>query len=122
MAVVAVGTDLVDLARLRKVWSRHPRRFLERHFVPEEIAYCLARADPLPSLGARFAAKEAFQKCWPEALGWLEVWVEVEGRRPRLGFAPRLAAEMHRAQLRAHLSLAHERGYALAMVVLEALS
>ncbi|RIH81407.1 Holo-[acyl-carrier-protein] synthase [Meiothermus luteus] len=122
MAIVAIGTDLVDLARLKRVWQRHPKRFLERHFVPGEIAYCLGRADPLPSLGARFAAKEAFQKCWPEALGWLEVWVELEGRRPRLGFAPRLAAEMREARLRAHLSLAHERGYALAMVVLEALS
>ncbi|AWR86907.1 holo-ACP synthase [Meiothermus taiwanensis] len=119
MSIVAIGTDIVELARLRKVWQRHPRRFLERHFVPGEIQYCLAKPDPVPSLAARFAAKEAFQKCWPDSFGWLEVWVEVEGRRPLLHFAPKLRARMEAEHLKAHLSLTHEKHYALAMVVLE---
>lgn len=119
MSIVAIGTDIVELARLRKVWQRHPRRFLERHFVPSEIQYCLAKADPVPSLAVRFAAKEAFQKCWPDSFGWLEVWVEMEGRRPLLHFAPKLRTRMETEHLKAHLSLTHERHYALAMVVLE---
>ncbi len=117
MAIVAVGTDLVELRRLRAVWQKHPERFLERHFSPLELEYCLGKADPLPSLAARFAAKEAFQKCWPEPFGWLEVWVEMQGRKPELRFAPRLEAQMQ--GLKAHLSLAHEKSHALAMVVLE---
>lgn len=119
MPVVAIGTDIVELARLRQVWQRHPRRFLERHFVPGEIEYCLARSDPIPSLAVRFAAKEAFQKCWPERLGWLEVWVEMQGRRPRLGFAPGLQRQIEEGGFRAHLSLSHEKHYALAVVLLE---
>ncbi len=121
MAIVAMGTDLVALSRLQKVWERHPERFLQRHFHPLELEYCLSRANPLPSLAARFAAKEAFQKCWPEALGWLEVWVELQGRRPELRFAPRLEAQMRQNQYRAHLSLTHEKQHALAVVVLEKL-
>ncbi|RDI96636.1 holo-[acyl-carrier-protein] synthase [Meiothermus sp. QL-1] len=120
MGVVAIGTDLVDLRRLKAVWERHPKRFLERHFTPQELAYCLGKADPLPSLGARFAAKEAFQKCWPTPLGWRQVWVELEGPRPVLRFAPELQAQMQEAGLAAHLSLAHEKSHALAVVVLEA--
>jgi holo-[acyl-carrier protein] synthase len=119
MPVVAIGTDIVELARLRQVWERHPRRFLERHFVPGEIEYCLAKFDPIPSLAVRFAAKEAFQKCWPERLGWLEVWVEMQGRRPRLGFAPGLQRQIEEGGFRAHLSLSHEKHYALAVVLLE---
>ncbi|MGK0619181.1 holo-ACP synthase [Meiothermus cerbereus] len=119
MPVVAIGTDIVELARLRRVWERHPRRFLERHFVPGEIEYCLAKSDPIPSLAVRFAAKEAFQKCWPERFGWLEVWVEMQGRRPRLGFAPGLQRQIEEGGFRAHLSLSHEKHYALAMVLLE---
>ncbi len=119
MAIVAIGTDLVALKRLRAVWQRHPERFLQRHFSPAELEYCLSKADPLPSLAARFAAKEAFQKCWPESFGWLEVWVEMQGRKPELRFAPRLQAQMQVGYLRAHLSLSHEKSHALAVVVLE---
>ncbi|GIW35756.1 holo-ACP synthase [Meiothermus sp.] len=119
MSIVAIGTDIVELERLRRVWARHAARFLQRHFVSSEIAYCLARADPIPSLAVRFAAKEAFQKCWPESFGWLEVWVEMQGPKPGLGFAPELRARLEEGRLRAHLSLSHEKHYALAMVVLE---
>ena len=105
MSIVAIGTDIVELERLRRVWTRHPSRFLQRHFVLSEIEYCLARADPIPSLAVRFAAKEAFQKCWPARFGWLEVWVEMQGRKPALGFARRLLAQMEGGRLREHLSL-----------------
>ncbi len=119
MAIVAIGTDLVELKRLRVVWEKHPERFLQRHFSPVEIEYCLGKADPLPSLAVRFAAKEAFQKCWPESFGWLEVWVEMQGRKPELRFVPRIEAEMQGGHLKAHLSLSHEKSHALATVVLE---
>jgi holo-[acyl-carrier protein] synthase len=119
MSIVAIGTDLVELKRLRAVWDRHPERFLQRHFAKVELEYCLSKPDPLPSLAARFAAKEAFQKCWPQSFGWLEVWVELPGRRPELRFAPRIHARMLGGHLKAHLSLSHEKSHALAVVVLE---
>ncbi|AEB12402.1 4'-phosphopantetheinyl transferase superfamily protein [Marinithermus hydrothermalis] len=119
MPILAVGTDLVSIPRIRGVYTRHPVRFLERHFTAVERAYCLSKPDPAPSLAARFAAKEAFQKCWPEPHGWREVWVEMEGRRPVLRFAPRIQARMREAGWVAHLSLAHEREHALAVVVIE---
>ncbi len=119
MPIIAVGTDLVSIPRIRGVYARHPARFLERHFTTAERTYCLSKTDPVPSLAARFAAKEAFQKCWPEPHGWKEVWVEMEGRRPVLRFAPRIQAQMQAAGWVAHLSLAHEREHALAVVVIE---
>lgn len=118
--IVAVGLDLVELARIEGVRSRHPERFLERHFTADEIAFCRDQADPLPSLAARFAAKEAFQKCWFEAHGWRDVWVERDGVKPQLGFAPSIASELERRGWRAHLSLTHARDHAAAVVVLEA--
>lgn len=117
--IVAVGSDLVAVERIRRVYERHPRRFLERHFAPVEQRYALAAADPAERLAARWAAKEAFAKVWPERLGWRDVWVEHEGKRPRLRFVPRLAARLEREGLVCHLSLSHEREFALAVVVLE---
>lgn len=119
--IIAVGLDIVELTRVRSVWQRHPERFLERHFTPEELRYCLAKCDPTSSLAARFAAKEAFQKCWPRPHGWREVWVEHQGARPVLGFAEPIAAALAQERLVTHLSLSHSRDHAAAVVVLERL-
>ncbi|MCA9835277.1 MAG: 4'-phosphopantetheinyl transferase superfamily protein [Trueperaceae bacterium] len=117
--IVAVGIDVANLERLRAVWQRHPERFLYRHFTPEEIRYCRSKADPLQSIGARFSAKEAFQKCWPETHGWQDVWVEMEGVKPVLKFSPEIQAEMNKRGWVAHLSLTHDKDMAAAVVVLE---
>jgi holo-[acyl-carrier protein] synthase len=117
--IVAVGIDMVELARVRAVLARHPRRFPERHFHARELADLEGRLDPVPGLAARFAAKEAFQKCWPEIIGWREVWVAKEGPRPRLAFAPGLAGAIAEQHLTVHVSLSHTREHAAAVVVLE---
>ncbi len=117
--IQAVGLDLVELHRLRGVLERHPSRFLTRHFTPEEVAYCRAQRDPIPSLAARFAAKEAFQKCWPEPHGWRDVWVVRNDDAPHLAWSRSLAQAMAQQNLVAHLSLSHSRDHAAAVVVLE---
>jgi holo-[acyl-carrier protein] synthase len=92
--ILALGADLVEIARVRRLLARHGERALKRLFHEEELAYALALKDPAPSLAARLAAKEAFQKCWPESLSWKSVWVGMEGRRPALRFAPALEAAL----------------------------
>lgn len=117
--IIAVGLDVIELGRVEQVWNRHRNRFLERHFTEVEINYCLSKSNPLPSLAARFAAKEAFQKCWPESHGWKDVWVVREAQRPKLAFCEGIQSELERQQLRTHLSLTHSRDNAAAVVVLE---
>lgn len=117
--IVAVGIDVANLERLRAVWQRHPERFLYRHFTAEEIKYVRSKAKPLQSIGARFSAKEAFQKCWPETHGWQDVWVEMQGVKPVLRFSEKIQAEMDRNGWVAHLSLTHDTDTAAAVVVLE---
>jgi holo-[acyl-carrier protein] synthase len=117
--IVAVGIDIVELLRIKEVWQRHPERFLYKHFTAEEIKYCRSKADPLSSIASRFAAKEAFQKCWKENHGWQDVWVEMQGVKPKLHFAKTISSEMQQQNLVAHLSLTNEKNYAAAMVVLE---
>ena len=120
--IVAVGIDLVDMERIRHVLALHGERFRERHFTPVELEYCRVLKDPAPSLAARFAAKEAFQKCWPRSFGWRDVWVERQpGKRPVLAFNAAIAQEMREEGLKAHLSLSHSRDAATAVVVLERL-
>ena len=90
-----------------------------RHFTAEEITFVRSQSDPLPSVAARFAAKEAFQKCWPRNHGWQDVWVVREGMKPHLEFSPAIREQMEAEQLVAHLSLTHSRDHAAAVVILE---
>ena len=124
--IVAVGHDLIEIARIRRMLEREGER-AERLFAPTELAYAARLSDPAPSLAARFAAKEAFQKVWPRPHGWRDVWVERERTpdgpfpfaRPHLGFAPEIAAELQRWGWVAHLTLTHTKEHASAVVVLE---
>jgi holo-[acyl-carrier protein] synthase len=119
--IIAVGTDIVALERIRKILASSSReRFLQRTFTPVELEYCLAKPDPAPSLAARFAAKEAFQKCWPETHGWTDIWIEFEGVKPKLKFSSTLEPIMTKRGCHAHVSLSHEKEFAVATVILEA--
>ena len=107
--------------------EREGRR-ADKLFAPTELDYCARLSDPAPSLAARFAAKEAFQKVWPRPHGWRDVWVQRDRTPdgpfpfapPVLGYAPEIAAEMQRRGWVAHLTLTHTKEHASAVVLLEA--
>ncbi|OQA44552.1 MAG: Holo-(acyl-carrier-protein) synthase [Chloroflexi bacterium ADurb.Bin325] len=122
---LAVGTDLVEVARIARAIDRHGARFLRRVFTPAELAAC-GGAEPgaalrVESLAARWAAKEAVAKALGTGIGhvaWLEIEVLQNGDGcPGLqlhGRAAALAAE--KGLTRWALSLAHDGGLALAFV------
>ena len=125
--IVAVGHDLIEIERIRGLLAREGER-ANKLFAPGELAYAARFADPAPSLAARFAAKEAFQKVWPRPHGWRDVWVDRDRTPdgpfpfspPTLGFAPAIAEEMRERGWVAHLTLTHTNEHASAVVVLEA--
>ena len=114
--IIGLGIDVVDIARFGRAVERTPR-LLERLFTPDE------RTLRLPSLAARFAAKEALAKSLgaPVGLSWtdatvctddlgrpfLEVWGSVGARAEELGVTS------------FHLSLSHDAGIASAVVIAE---
>jgi len=67
-AVVGVGIDAVDIDRFRLLLARRPK-MADRLFSPAEQELALRRSDPLPTLAARFAAKEAVMKALSTGLG-----------------------------------------------------
>jgi holo-[acyl-carrier protein] synthase len=120
--IVSIGVDLIELHRIEKILASTSRaRFLERTFTPVELEYCLAKKNPVPSLAARFAAKEAFQKTWFESHGWHDVWVEFMGVKPIIKVCATIEKIMLEKHWKAHLSLSHTLDNAVATVVLESL-
>jgi len=98
--MVGIGTDLVDLDRLRVVLARTPA-MIDRLFTADEQSYARERRDPVERFGGRFAAKEAAMKAMGVGLGAvrfrdLEV-VRAESGAPSLvvrGGASDLAARL----------------------------
>jgi len=122
--IIGIGVDIVQIERVRKLVTSYPD-FIAQIFTANEIEVCQAKADSASSFAARFAAKEAMMKAlgtgWNEKVNWLDIEVinEAQGK-PRLkisGTTLKLMNEMGVLQI--HLSLSHERDYALAFVVLE---
>ena len=118
---VGLGLDLVDIARFGAVLARRPSAS-RRLFTDGERAYAATLANPVPSLAARFAAKEAVMKALGVGLGaFAFVDVEIE-RQPSgepvlvlAGRAAQLASERHvRSWL---VSLTHTDTAAAAVVV-----
>jgi len=120
VTVVGVGVDLVDIARFERAMSRTPR-LRERLFAEEEL---VRDGVPLPlrSLAGRFAAKEALVKALGGRveLSWRQMVVYADpSGAPH--FALRVDADAVAAASvgRAHLSISHDAGMAIAFVVLE---
>ncbi len=61
--VIGIGTDIVDVPRIKHSFDEYGERFLKRVFTDTEIAYCDSFGETrFLHYAARFAAKEAFSK------------------------------------------------------------
>jgi holo-[acyl-carrier protein] synthase len=115
----AVGIDVIEIARVKKVLERHPSRFLRRVYTAEEVAFCHGR---IPELAARFAAKEAVMKALgtgARGLAWREIEVLPNRRGKPLvylhGAAKRRSDEIGLRGV--DVSLTHSHELAIAAVV-----
>ena len=116
-----IGVDAVDIERFRRALERTPT-MRERLFTPIELAYVAPKADPVPSLAARFAAREAVMKALGVGLGafgFHDVWVErAASGEPSLQITGPAAALAERAGVTGwHLSITHTSLVAIAYVV-----
>lgn len=123
MTIIGLGFDATDIPRIRQTFQRYGERFLRRVFTDGEIAYCTRHRDPVPSLAARFAAKEAGMKALGTGHSRGVLWKDLEVVRhfgpPQLQFtggARRRFEAM--GATRALLTLTHAETLAMAQVIL----
>src|SRR5215210_3143159 len=83
--ILGVGTDIIEVERIRASHLQFGERFLKRILRPEEIAYCFSHKDPAPFLAARFSAKEAMSKAFGTGIGRQLGWQDMEVRRKESG-------------------------------------
>jgi holo-[acyl-carrier protein] synthase len=117
--MLAVGIDLIEVARVEESLGKYGRRFLDRIYTQREQRYCNGRAD---RLAARFAAKEAVSKALGTGIGdttWHEIEViNEENGRPTLllhGAAQDLARKQNLDAW--SISLSHTETHAISAAV-----
>ena len=114
--IVGIGVDIVDIARLESALRRTPA-LAARLFTDGE------RGRGPASLAGCFAAKEAAAKALgaPAGLRWSDVEITYDGAgRPSLAVGGTVAeAAAKRGVLHWHLSITHDGGLSVAMVVAE---
>lgn len=122
--IIGIGTDIVEVDRIRRVLERNPR-FVDRVFTPAEIGYCASKSNSAQSYAVRFAAKEALMKAlgtgWDGVVNWqdIEVLQNTAGKPELHAYGATQELLKSRGVAQIHISLAHEKEYALASVILE---
>jgi holo-[acyl-carrier protein] synthase len=120
-----IGTDLVAIERIGRVWQRHGDRLCTHICSPDELHEVAEVRDMPRWLAKRWAAKEAFGKAagtgMRAPIKWSGITVIHDSLgRPDLRFAPFIQAWLHRRGIdRCHLSISDERDIVCAFVVLE---
>jgi holo-[acyl-carrier protein] synthase len=123
--IYGIGTDIVAIERFQRFIDAGNSAVIGRLFTPLERSRCGSRKDTASCLAARFAAKEAFLKALGTGLRDGISWLDIEVSNNTLG-KPELilsgkAAKQFQANdlINIQLSLSHDGGNAIAMVVLE---
>ena len=85
MAIVGIGTDIVECLRIARMIERHGELFLNRVYTPDEIEYCSSRKAATQHYAGRWAAKEAVLKAMGTGLAGGIVWQDMEIRNDSAG-------------------------------------
>jgi len=126
--IYGVGTDVVEIERIRSALERFGERFARRILCESELRRFQSHRLPANYLAKRFAAKEAFTKALGTGIrapaNWHGVWVRnLPSGKPVLEFSEELKKLLEtRKILNSHVSLTDERGVAMATVILECAS
>lgn len=115
-----IGTDIIEIRRIKNAFDRHGTKFLKKIFTPAEEDYCLSLKNPYPSFAARFAAKEAVTKSLGTGINRNISWRDIEINKDKLG-KPIVNLAPHLLKLYGHghflLSISHCENYATATVI-----
>lgn len=119
--IIGIGCDIVDINRIEKIISRDGLKAKELFLHSKEIDL-----KDIKTISGRFAIKEAFLKALSIGLSRgisrlkeIEVYNDISGK-PVIkthGYIKSLLKEMNISHI--HLSISHEREYAIAFVIIE---
>ena len=122
--IFGIGTDVVQIERVKRVYDRHGERFVERLLLPAEYEAFRNYSRPIRFLAMRFAAKEAIVKAMGTGFAH-GMWIRDAGvvsnawGRPEIIWSDRGRAMCEKLGIgEGHVTLTDEAGLIVAVAVL----
>lgn len=123
--ILGIGTDIVDIVRIKRMLERHSESFVRRVLSVEEQELLFKRKDKCQFCAGRWAIKEAFSKALGTGIGKACAMHEVSVVNDKFGRpvvvlkGKALSTFEELGGKLIHVSISHEKSYACASVVLE---
>ena len=125
--IKGLGTDIVEIRRIKRLISKYDKHFKEKIYTLSEMDYCETKAAPEIHFAGRWAVKEAFYKALPVSCQEHSHWKSIEvvpldekGKPVIRICSDTLVKILEKEHIsKYHLSISHERNYCIASVVLE---
>jgi len=125
MSIYGIGTDIIDIARIKRALNKN-RNFKNKIFSFKEIKTTETKFNKIGSYAKRFAAKEAFSKAlgtgFSKGISFKEISINNNDKgKPYielLGKTKFIVTRVLKKKYKIFLSISDEKKYALAMVVI----
>jgi len=125
MPIVGIGTDIVKISRIKRVFEKYPKGFSERILHKNELKVMKELKNPKTFIAKRFSAKEAVAKALGTGIAQGVSFQEIEISNNKNG-QPLLTLHGKTLEVakklgvkNSFISLSDECKYAVAYVVLE---
>ncbi len=125
MAIIGIGTDIVEISRIKRVFKKYPKGFAERVLHKNELKILKNHQSPTTFIAKRFSAKEAVAKALGTGIAKGVSFKEIEISNNENG-QPVLTLHEKTLEIADALgvnnnfiSLSDEKKYAIAYVILE---
>ena len=116
--VKGIGTDIIEINRIKENIEKHSDHFLDRIFTKKEQEYCAKFSDSTERFAGRFAAKEAIAKALGCGFGKELSFVDIEISNDSLGkplvqLSEKASKSFNDPKI--EISISHCKDYAVAM-------
>ena len=122
--IFGIGTDVVQVERIKQVYERFGEKFVERLLLPQELELFRKYSRPVRFLAMRFAAKEAIVKAMGTGFAH-GMWIRDAGVVPNAWGKPEIVWSDRGQSMRdklgigeGHITLTDEAGLIVAVAVL----
>lgn len=121
MNIIGLGTDILEIERIRESITKHGDAFIQKIFTDGEQAYCKKHRDPMPQYAGRFSAKESIVKAlgcgFGDQIGFLDIEISHDAAgKPLVHFSPTAQKRFNNPQVL--LSMSHCKAYVSTVALL----